>query len=84
MEEIQYSDLFILPSEYGAGLALEAMACGVLMVSSNTGGLPEINIEGVTGGLSDVGDVDDMVKKQLPFYKIVSIERIQKERLNML
>lgn len=68
MEEIfNISDLFILPSEYESfGLAaLEAMACGVPMVSSNTGGLPEINIEGVTGGLSDVGDVDDMVKKAI-------------------
>ncbi len=66
MEDIlAISDLFILPSEYESfGLvALEAMAAGVPVVSTNVGGLPEINIDGVTGFLSNVGDVDDMSKK---------------------
>lgn len=56
------SDLFLLPSEYESfGLvALEAMAAGVPVISTNVGGLPEINIEGVTGFLSAVGDVDNM------------------------
>ncbi|MDE3212772.1 MAG: N-acetyl-alpha-D-glucosaminyl L-malate synthase BshA [Bacteroidota bacterium] len=66
MEDIlAISDLFILPSEYESfGLvALEAMAGGVPVVSSNAGGLPEINIEGVTGFLSQVGDVEDMSNK---------------------
>ncbi|HQU39120.1 MAG TPA: N-acetyl-alpha-D-glucosaminyl L-malate synthase BshA, partial [Chitinophagales bacterium] len=61
-ELLAISDLFILPSETESfGLAaLEAMACQVPVISSNTGGLPEINIYGETGFLSPVGDVDDM------------------------
>lgn len=68
MEEIfNISDLFMLPSEYESfGLAaLEAMACGVPVISSNSGGLPEINIDGITGGLSNVGDIKDMAKKAI-------------------
>ncbi|MGN6619135.1 MAG: N-acetyl-alpha-D-glucosaminyl L-malate synthase BshA [Ilyomonas sp.] len=63
MEEIfLVSDLFILPSEYESfGLAaLEAMAARVPVISSNAGGLPEINIHGVTGFLANVGDVATM------------------------
>jgi L-malate glycosyltransferase len=58
------SDLFLLPSETESfGLAaLEAMAAGVPVISSNTGGIPEVNIHGVTGMLSNVGDVYDMAK----------------------
>lgn len=65
MEEIlNIADLFLLPSQYESfGLAaLEAMACGVPVISSNAGGLPEINIHGKTGYLADVGDVDSMAK----------------------
>lgn len=56
------SDLFILPSETESfGLAaLEAMAAKTPVISTNTGGLPEVNIDAVTGYLSDIGDVDDM------------------------
>ncbi|MEP7229568.1 MAG: N-acetyl-alpha-D-glucosaminyl L-malate synthase BshA [Ginsengibacter sp.] len=71
MEDIlAISDLFILPSEYESfGLvALEAMAAGVPVVSTNAGGLPEINIEGITGFLSDVGDVDGMSKKIIDLF----------------
>jgi len=63
MEEIlNIADLFLLPSQYESfGLAaLEAMACGVPVISSNAGGLPEINVHGKTGYLADVGDVDSM------------------------
>ncbi len=68
MDEIlSISDLFLLPSQYESfGLAaLEAMACGVPVISTNAGGLPEINVQGVTGFLSDVGDVEDMAKHAL-------------------
>jgi glycosyltransferase involved in cell wall biosynthesis len=56
--------LFILPSETESfGLAaLEAMACQVPVISTNTGGLPELNVQGVTGFMSNVGDVDEMAK----------------------
>lgn len=63
LEEIlSITDLFLLPSAYESfGLAaLEAMACRVPVISSNAGGIPEINIHGVTGYLTDVGDVDAM------------------------
>jgi N-acetyl-alpha-D-glucosaminyl L-malate synthase BshA len=65
MDEIlSITDLFLLTSEYESfGLsALEAMACGVPVISTNAGGLPEINIHGKTGYLSNVGDVADMAK----------------------
>ena len=61
------SDLFLLPSEAESfGLvALEAMASSVPVVSSNVGGLPELNIYGYTGFLSPIGDIDQMAKQSL-------------------
>jgi L-malate glycosyltransferase len=71
-EEVMAScDLFVLPSESESfGLsALEAMACGVPVVSSDTGGLPEVNIHGVSGLLSPVGDVQAMAANALSILK---------------
>lgn len=66
-EILAIADLFIIPSENESfGLAaLEAMACEVPVISSNAGGLPEVNIEGVTGFLADVGDYATMAEKSL-------------------
>jgi glycosyltransferase involved in cell wall biosynthesis len=62
-----YSDLFLLPSEMESfGLvALEAMANEVPVISSNAGGLSEVNKHGVTGFLSEIGDVTSMAENAL-------------------
>ncbi len=72
-ELLAIADLYLMPSESESfGLAaLEAMACEVPVISSNTGGIPEINIHGDTGFLSDVGNVDEMALNAL---KILSNE----------
>jgi N-acetyl-alpha-D-glucosaminyl L-malate synthase BshA len=69
------TDLFLLPSETESfGLAaLEAMACGVPVISSNSGGLPEVNIDGVSGYLSDVGEVNEMAENALKILKEDSV-----------
>lgn len=61
-EILSVSDLFLMPSQSESfGLAaLEAMACKVPVISSNAGGLPELNIDGITGFLKDIGDVQGM------------------------
>ncbi len=66
-----YSDVFLLPSETESfGLAaLEAMAASTAVISSNRGGLPEVNIHGKTGYLSEFGDVDDMAKNTITILK---------------
>lgn len=66
-EVLSVADLFLMPSEKESfGLAaLEAMACEVPVISSNTGGLPELNVQGGTGFLSNVGDIEDMTRKSL-------------------
>lgn len=70
-ELLAIADLFVLPSEKESfGLsALEAMACEVPVISSNTGGLPEVNIDGLTGYTSNIGDVADMAEKALRLLK---------------
>ncbi len=62
MEILSIADLFLMPSQSESfGLsALEAMACGVPVVSSNAGGLPELNLHGETGYIAEIGDVDKM------------------------
>lgn len=66
-EILSIADLFIIPSETESfGLAaLEAMACEVPVISTNTGGLPEVNIDGLTGYVSEIGDVEKMAKDAL-------------------
>jgi len=66
-EILSICDLFILPSESESfGLsALEAMACEVPVISSNAGGLPEVNINGKTGFLSDIGNYEEMAQNAL-------------------
>ncbi|WP_432709747.1 N-acetyl-alpha-D-glucosaminyl L-malate synthase BshA [Pedobacter sp.] len=66
-EILSVSDLFLMPSESESfGLAaLEAMACKVPVITSNAGGLPELNIDGYCGYMSNVGDIDDMAAKAI-------------------
>lgn len=66
-ELLAVADLFILPSKHESfGLAaLEAMACEVPVISTDTGGLPEVNIHGKTGFLSQIGDTEDMAKNAI-------------------
>ncbi len=72
---LSYTDLFLLPSETESfGLAaLEAMAWSVPVISSNSGGLPEVNFDGVSGYLSNVGNIDEMAENAL---KILENEEI--------
>lgn len=66
-ELLAVSDLFVIPSANESfGLAaLEAMACEIPVISSNVGGLPEVNVHGKTGYLSDVGNVDEMAQNAI-------------------
>lgn len=86
-EVLSVADLFLMPSEAESfGLAaLEAMACEVPVISTNIGGLPELNVQGVTGFMSNVGDVEDMTQKalfildknNLPRFKQSALKRAQ-------
>ena len=88
-EILSIADLFLLPSETESfGLsALEAMACSVPLISTNAGGLPEINIEGKTGFQSNVGDIESMSRnaiyilsdeERLKEFKLAAIEQARK------
>lgn len=86
-EVLSVADLFFMPSEKESfGLAaLEAMACQVPVISSNTGGIPELMIQGKTGFMSKVGDVEDMTKNaltvlddaNLPTFKAAALARAE-------
>ncbi len=83
-ELLALADLFLLPSgNESFGLAaLEAMACEVPVISSDIGGIPEVNIHGETGFLSRVGDVDDMAEKAITLLQ--SPELLQTFRTNAI
>jgi N-acetyl-alpha-D-glucosaminyl L-malate synthase BshA len=75
---LSYTDLFLLPSQTESfGLAaLEAMAWGVPVISSNSGGLPEVNIEGFSGYLSSVGNTTEMAENAI---KVLQDETVLNE-----
>lgn len=83
-ELLAICDLFLMPSETESfGLAaLEAMACEIPVISSNGGGLPEVNIHGVTGFLSDPGAVDEMAAYAVQLLE--NEEMLQQFRANAL
>ncbi len=83
-EILSVSDLFILPSETESfGLAaLEAMACKLPVISTNAGGIPELNINGQTGFLSDVGNVEEMAKNAI--YILEDEKRLKQFKENAL
>lgn len=72
---LSYTDLFLLPSETESfGLAaLEAMAWSVPVISSNSGGLPEVNFDGISGYLSEVGNTDEMAENAVKILRDDSV-----------
>jgi len=83
-EILSVSDLFLMPSKSESfGLAaLEAMACKVPVVSSNAGGLPELNTDGVTGFLREIGDIDGMAESSI--YILEDEDRLKTFKENSL
>jgi L-malate glycosyltransferase len=83
-EILSICDLFVLPSETESfGLAaLEAMACQVPVISTNTGGLPEVNVNDYCGFMSNVGDIDDMAKNSI--YILEDSDRLLQFKKNAL
>ncbi len=94
-EILGVGDVFILPSETESfGLsALEAMAMKIPVISTNTGGIPELNIHGKTGFMSKVGDYEDMAKNTITLlsneetykqFKVNAFEQAKKFDLNYI
>jgi len=83
-EVLSIADLFLMPSEKESfGLAaLEAMACEVPVISTNAGGIPELNIDGVTGFVSPVGAVDEMVQNALYILEDANLATFKANALN--
>jgi N-acetyl-alpha-D-glucosaminyl L-malate synthase BshA len=82
-EVLSVCDLFLMPSEKESfGLAaLEAMACEVPVITSDAGGLPELNVHGKTGFISPVGDVAGMVEHALFILKDENLPTFKKNAL---
>lgn len=82
-EVLSVSDLFLMTSEKESfGLAaLEAMACEVPVISTNAGGLPELNKDGVSGFVCEVGDVETMVKKAIHVLDNNNLEKFKEGAL---
>ncbi|MEL7001502.1 MAG: N-acetyl-alpha-D-glucosaminyl L-malate synthase BshA [Bacteroidota bacterium] len=82
-EVLSVADLFLMPSEKESfGLAaLEAMACEIPVISSDAGGLPELNINGKTGFISKVGDVEDMTKNAMTILDKNNLQTFKKNAL---
>ncbi|MDQ3393557.1 MAG: N-acetyl-alpha-D-glucosaminyl L-malate synthase BshA [Bacteroidota bacterium] len=93
-EVLSVADLFLMPSEKESfGLAaLEAMACEVPIISTNAGGLPELNVDGITGFLSNIGDIKSMTKNalhilhddRLPTFKANALLRAKEFDINAI
>ncbi len=93
-EVLSIADVFVMPSEKESfGLAaLEAMACEVPVISSNAGGIPEVNIPGKTGFISAIGDYEDMAEKtaiilqddQLPVFRANALARAKEFDINII
>jgi N-acetyl-alpha-D-glucosaminyl L-malate synthase BshA len=93
-EVLSVADLFLMPSEKESfGLAaLEAMACEVPVISTNVGGLPELAIDGQTGFMCNVGDIEGMAgkalqildDKNLPKFKKGALQRAKEFDINVI
>lgn len=83
-EVLSVSDLFFMTSEKESfGLAaLEAMACEVPVISTNAGGLPELNKDGVSGFVCDVGDIEQMTEKAIHILDDKNLEKFKTAALN--
>jgi len=82
-EVLSVADLFMIPSEKESfGLAaLEAMACEVPVLSSDAGGIPELNLDGITGFVCKIGDVETMTKKALEILSPENLPGFKKRAL---